>query len=166
MGKRIFSELLKDKKGLVGAEIGVFRGDHAAELLGLDIKKLYLVDPYEQYSQYEAGAEIWEGLKKAKKEAVGRLDKKKVRWLFMRSVAAAKKAKNNSLDFVYIDGNHAQKFVKQDIECWSKKVKKGGLVGGHDYDDKHGVIPAVTEFAKENDVEIKIAGNEWWYWKK
>ena len=166
MGKRIFSKLLKDKEELVGAEIGVFRGDNAADLLELDVKKLYLVDPYKQYSKYEASAEIWEGLEEAKKEAVEKLDKKRVKWLFLRSVAAAKKVKDSSLDFVYIDGNHAEEFVKQDIECWSKKVKRGGLVGGHDYDERHGVIPAVTEFAKENDVEIETAGIEWWYWKK
>ena len=166
MGRRKFSELLKDKKDLVGAEIGVFMGEHAKQLLdNLDIRKLYLVDPYEIYDEYVASDEILKGLREAEKEAVEKLDKKKVKWFFLRSVDAAKRVKDDSLDFVYIDGNHAEEFVKQDIEFWSKKVKKGGLVGGHDYDDRHGVIPAVVDFACENGVYIQTAGIEWWYWK-
>ena len=41
---------LNGKKGIVGVEIGVFEGDHALSLLeNLDIKNLYLVDPYVMY---------------------------------------------------------------------------------------------------------------------
>ena len=42
---------------------------------------------------------------------------------------------DGSLDFVYLDGNHAYDFIKQDIELWYPKVKKGGIVAGHDYLD-------------------------------
>lgn len=168
MGKRKFSELLKDKKDLVGAEIGVFRGEHAKQLLeNLDIKKLYLVDLYKCYPQYEASAEILGGLGKARKEAKKELEEhmSKIAWLIERSETAVKKFSDGGLDFVYIDGNHAYRFVKQDVGLWSKKVKKGGLVGGHDYDERHGVIPAVTDFAVKNKVDIQTAGIEWWYWK-
>ena len=45
---------LKGKKDLIGVEIGVFEADHALSLLeNLDIKKLYLVDPYEMYDDYD-----------------------------------------------------------------------------------------------------------------
>lgn len=40
---------------------------------------------------------------------------------------------DNSLDFVYIDGNHAYDWVKQDIQLWWPKLKKNGLLMGHDY---------------------------------
>ena len=40
---------------------------------------------------------------------------------------------NESLDFVYIDGNHHFKYVAEDICGWSKKVRKGGIISGHDY---------------------------------
>ena len=42
---------------------------------------------------------------------------------------------DESLDFVYIDANHAYDFVKQDMTLWYPKVKKGGYLGGHDYID-------------------------------
>jgi len=45
---------LRNKKnggGLVGIEIGVSGGDHAISLLeSLDIERLYLIDPYENYT--------------------------------------------------------------------------------------------------------------------
>ena len=39
----------------------------------------------------------------------------------------------NSLDFIYIDANHAYDFVVKDIELWFPKLKKGGVFAGHDY---------------------------------
>jgi hypothetical protein len=38
-----------------------------------------------------------------------------------------------SLDFVYIDGDHTLIPVIQDILKWSRKVRTGGVVAGHDY---------------------------------
>jgi cephalosporin hydroxylase len=101
---------------------------------------------------------------------------------------------NNSLDFVYIDANHAYNYVVQDIELWYPKVKKGGYLCGHDYidmdwyndpnfsengKDKHiynsdfyhgvfGVNPAVDEFCKNNGYNPQVT-NEWfgtWWIKK
>jgi hypothetical protein len=39
----------------------------------------------------------------------------------------------DELDFVYIDGNHCFDFVMQDLIEWNKKVRKGGVISGHDY---------------------------------
>ena len=61
------------------------------------------------------------------------------------SVDVSKQYKNKSLDFVFIDGSHEYKDVKADIKAWSKKVKKGGYIGGHDYSDHEGVRKAVIE---------------------
>ena len=48
------------------------------------------------------------------------------------------------LDFIYIDGNHQYEYVKNDIILSQKIVKEGGIIAGHDYDNK-GVIKAVDE---------------------
>ncbi len=40
---------------------------------------------------------------------------------------------DESLDFVFIDGNHDFEYVVEDICKWTKKVRKGGIVSGHDY---------------------------------
>ena len=46
---------------------------------------------------------------------------------------AVKTFEDGSLDFVFIDGNHAFEYVTEDIAEWSKKVRKGGIISGHDY---------------------------------
>lgn len=38
-----------------------------------------------------------------------------------------------SLDFVYIDGNHQFGYVAMDLMKWADKVKRGGVICGHDY---------------------------------
>lgn len=48
------------------------------------------------------------------------------------SVDAAKKFKDESLDFVFIDAGHEYYAVKEDILAWYPKVKKGGILAGHD----------------------------------
>ena len=40
---------------------------------------------------------------------------------------------DHGLDFVYIDGNHAFGYVAMDLMKWSQKVRKGGIIAGHDY---------------------------------
>lgn len=160
--KRPFDVLLKDKKNLIGAEIGVYRGQHVKEMLiSLDIKKLYLIDSWEYYSKYNE-EKIKDKISEAyadAKELLKEFNDGKLVWIKDYSIEAVKKFKNNSLDFVYIDANHAYEFVKQDIEVWLPKVKVNGLIGGHDYDNKptayiYGVKKAVDEYCKKNNIKL------------
>jgi predicted O-methyltransferase YrrM len=53
---------------------------------------------------------------------------------------------DESLDVVFIDLTHTYEEVKQDITFWLPKVKKGGILSGHDYEIAwEGVIKAVDE---------------------
>ena len=38
-----------------------------------------------------------------------------------------------SVDFVYIDARHDYKGAMEDIKAWWPKLKKGGLLSGHDF---------------------------------
>jgi len=51
----------------------------------------------------------------------------------MSSMEAVKKFQDESLDFVFIDGSHEYEDIKDDIKSWLPKVKKGGVLAGHDY---------------------------------
>lgn len=51
----------------------------------------------------------------------------------MFSMQAINIIRDESLDFVYIDANHDFAHVTEDIFHWSKKVRPGGIVAGHDY---------------------------------
>lgn len=51
-----------------------------------------------------------------------------------------------SLDGVFIDADHSYEAVKKDITNWMPKVRKGGILAGHDYIQTfEGVIRAVNE---------------------
>jgi hypothetical protein len=52
---------------------------------------------------------------------------------------------DESLDFIYIDGDHTYMGVKEDIQNYLPKLKKGGLMAGHDYEvgTWSGVVDAV-----------------------
>ena len=66
----------------------------------------------------------------------------------MDSVAAASLYAHGSLDAVFIDADHSQSKVMQDIAAWRVKVKSGGILAGHDFTTEPGVggvIEAVTE---------------------
>ena len=64
----------------------------------------------------------------------------------MTSVEASTKFEDESLDFVFIDASHAYEDVKLDIETWMPKVKLGGIIGGHDYED---YFPSVKQAVNE-----------------
>lgn len=56
------------------------------------------------------------------------------------------KFSNNEFDFLYIDANHSYDGVKRDLELYIPKVKKGGVIAGHDYVENWvGVRKAVDE---------------------
>jgi predicted O-methyltransferase YrrM len=58
--------------------------------------------------------------------------------------------KDESLDGVFIDADHSYEAVKLDIQNWMPKVRKGGILAGHDYTSAWpGVIRAVDEIFPE-----------------
>jgi len=62
------------------------------------------------------------------------------------SNTASKKFADESIDVVFIDLTHTYEAVKEDIELWLPKVKKGGYLAGDDYHQNwQGVIQAVDE---------------------
>ena len=73
----------------------------------------------------------------------------------------------DNLDFVYIDGNHQYEFVAKDIKTYYPKLKKGGVLGGHDMyngfcSEHNGVVQAVAEFAIKNNLQLCVELPDWW----
>lgn len=50
-----------------------------------------------------------------------------------KSLDAAKRVVDQSLDFVYLDTDADFTAQTSDIHEWSKKVRRGGIIAGHDY---------------------------------
>lgn len=130
---------------VIGAEIGVAQGNYAEVLLSaIPGLKLILVDSYEGE---------WSLLYAAAKQRFPEL-------IRQRSLEAVQDIADNSLDFVFIDADHAYESVKADIAAWTPKVRPGGIVSGHDYyltrQGNEGVIRAVNEYTADNNYELNF----------
>lgn len=164
---------LRNKNNLVGCEIGVFEGDHALSLLiNLDIEKLYLIDPYEMYDDYYEGNKHYgkdqTSLPKAKINALRKLEKykDKIIWIKKYSNEAISEILDD-LDFIYIDGNHQEEYVWDDITNYIFKLKRGGVIGGHDFyngfqRDHDGVVNSVIKYAVKNALSLQVELPDWW----
>lgn len=106
-------------------EIGVREGFNAREMLKAsdELDKLILVDNYigteEQYEKV-----MLENLK----PHWDRCDYK-----HMTSLEASALIPDNSIDYCYIDGDHEYGSVLTDLQVWYPKVKKFGMLAGHDF---------------------------------
>ena len=158
-------QLLENRKYEIGCEVGVHTGNTTEFLLKNlpNIKKYYAVDPWKIYKMYDGSMYRKPGHKKFKtmdaaKEQFDKVIKpfqNKVVILHMTSVEAAKLVKDHSLDWVFIDANHEYEYIKENLKLWSKKVKIGGLISGHDYNDKwSGIKKAVNEFVPKDKLVI------------
>ena len=118
----------------IGAEIGVCYGTYSETLCknipGLKLYGIEFGEPYRGYGDMRA----WSTFNKFKEESRIRLAPYDFSLVKKKSMDAVKDFEDNSLDFVYIDANHEYSFVFEDIIEWTKKVKSGGVVYGHDYD--------------------------------
>lgn len=148
------------------AEIGVWRGHTSIVLLEHipSIKTYHLIDPWESYKDYEqSGLRISANLPEAKIICQDRLYPyaDKLVWHQAFSIDAAKEIGNSSLDLVFIDANHTYEYVKDDIRNWWPKVRKRGIIAGHDYKPNFpGVCRAVDEIFGD-DLHLSL-DSVWW----
>ncbi len=116
----------------VGAEIGVDRGEFSEKFCEAGIT-LYGIDPWkydDDYIDRHSQARL-DGFFESTKQKLSKYKNAKI--IRKTSMEALADFSDYSLDFVYIDGNHQLKYVVEDIVEWSKKVKVGGIISGHDY---------------------------------
>ena len=126
-------KLLKELDFKIGAEIGVLRGWWSENLFSyIPDLKLYGIDKWKCYPTYR-DFKSQKQLDEYHKEAKKKLKKFDCKLIKKWSMDAVKDFDDESLDFVFIDGNHSFEYVTNDIAEWSKKVKKGGIVAGHDF---------------------------------
>ena len=156
-----------------GAEVGVEQGQNAARILTGWRGRLLLVDCWAQQplAVYCDQAAYWSD---ADQEANyqktlaamapfgGRATVRR-----MMSAEAAGQLADGELDFVYLDANHEYSAVLAELALWYPKVRRGGMISGHDFLDAgrpFGVASAVREFVRELPVALEVAPEDWANW--
>jgi hypothetical protein len=147
----------------VGAEIGVQNGFNAQRIFEHWKGKIILVDRWDRAEELKLCVQT--NMFKYYKLLIG------------DSVEMADHVPDSTLDWIYIDAGHSYKEVKADFEAWYPKVRKGGIVSGHDYgeNDCIGVKQFIDEYIKLNpDIEMNFTTDDffegreyqtWWFEK-
>lgn len=142
------------------AEIGVAEGRYSLELLSWKdgngrnlFDKVYLVDRWacnpDQFGDASM-PQTWH--ENNYEEVVQRTRIHGIRPVLLRgdSHRMADLVDDQSLSFLYIDGDHSLEGVTRDLQAWFPKVKPGGLIALHDYENPdYGVKEALQAFAKD-----------------
>lgn len=116
----------------VGAEIGVYKGEFSEKIAKVGLK-LFSIDPWRNYKDFyhSQGQKRLDFLYEHTKRVLAPYSN--VTIIRKSSMEALDDIPDGSLDFVYIDANHEFRYIAEDLAEWTKKVKKGGVVSGHDY---------------------------------
>ena len=158
-------------KGGIGAEIGVWKGDYSARLLELARpSKLHLIDPW-QTREDPSYDTAWYGKARGidmdevhtsvcnrfrTEVASGQVEIHRA-----PSVVAMSQFPDASLDYVYVDGDHAYEGVKPDLEISVRKVRQGGLICIDDHMIGKwwgdGIVRAVNETLGQNASALQLA---------
>lgn len=163
-GAYLLPVLEKMDGDLIGCEVGVCLGV-TSELYAKslpNLKKLYSVDSYESFIDWNGFVLSDNRQNLIKENAYGRLkDFHNVELVYTRSKEFSMTLDDNSLDFIFIDGDHSYNGVLSDLQLFLPKMKSGGLFAGHDVYLK-GVQDALRTFFSDRVEEIKVVDNIWY----
>lgn len=173
-------------------EIGVAKGEFTKYILeNTSLSKLMLVDPYKNFEIKDfSDAMNFIDMEKLFKICKNNLFNYRNRIHFIRKTSseAVLEIDDESIDVVYIDGNHAYKFVLEDLRNYWPKLRSGGIMFGDDvyeYSENkdvvkiwdgvslekshswgvYGVHAAVIDFCKENKLHYSIFSNQFMIYK-
>ncbi len=131
--REFLASIFKDLGFTKGVEIGVERGLYSEVLCRNNPGvHLFSVDAWTAYKEYRDHVTQTK-LDGIYEEAKARLKPYNAELIKGFSMDVVKSFPDNYFDFVYIDGNHEYQHVVDDITQWTKKVRPGGIVAGHDY---------------------------------
>ena len=160
---------------ITGVEIGVFAGQLSERLLASrPDMTLHMVDSWGDYeSSLEESGDYHATLTEEWQESYYEMTKSAVASFAPRAIIHRKKSVDaagdvdDGLDFIFIDADHSYEGCYSDIKAWSSKVRTGGLLCGHDYDNtdypQWGVKRAVDEYVAENGLQLDLGDNFTWF---
>ena len=163
--------MVKDKlvNGIVCAEVGVLRGQFSRWINKIiQPKELHLIDSWgkhlESFTDYKTFTpQHWIDIMN---KVQAKLPKAKL--YRMLSIEGATKFPDEYFDFIYIDADHDRCY--EDLVAWYPKLKKGGIIAGHDYNWEKGVVNNVErdvrKFFKDDFDHTHESLQSWYHFKK
>jgi len=156
---------------VTGIEVGCFKGETSRILLDeIEGLTLHMVDPWKEWPEdhtfYKTGmgkrtqAE-WDEVYQEALSAVQNRPAVVHRHTSQEAESGFQKA---TVELVFIDGGHTYEDVIEDIRLWLPKVKKGGLICGHDYGGRYeGVRRAVLKCFGGRELIVHHRARMWGY---
>jgi len=198
--EHIFIGLTREKGYKRLVEVGVFSGTLTNRVVSIlereqfGLERYLCVDPWQVYIDYyhrdhlakEADPNWWEEIYK-KAEYVYSIFPNIVEIMRMTSAEASAicRRENQEFDAVYIDAIHDEENIVKDVYGWLPMIRKGGMIGGHDYIKSYTPMAKALDAIFEDRINLMIVdpsrpalsykntaqGGNWWVfvnnkWKK
>lgn len=150
-GYRRFLAALPDDRPSAWVEIGALQGRSTA-FLGVEAARLgkpvslHVVDSW-QFPTPEKGAELYQAFQRQIQPVVAALGEDRVNVYRLPSMEAVKLFEDESVDVVWVDGDHHYEACRADILAWWPKLKVGGYMGGDDWNMEPVQRAVVEQFA-------------------
>ena len=163
--RRALLDLWRARGYLFGCEVGVYRGNFAAQILQtVNPANLALVDPWDGGGM----GKVFDG-DAIYRDVCARFGNEvdaEIVWIYRDySPAAAIQFEDRQFDFVYLDARHDYASVLADCRAWLPKVAPGGILAGHDYRNigrRKQVKRAVDELFGARVNVTGEPGPSWW----
>lgn len=156
------------------AEVGVWKG-HGVAFLARELManredrdfEIVAVDLFDDLWKYKDYEKMYEGFKikyiykMYEYNVKNREEGKYITEVKGYSDKSANQFEDGYFDVVFLDADHTEEQVKKDIYAWLPKVRKGGIISGHDYvASQPGVIKAVNSIWRK---DRKLFKGHVWY---
>lgn len=162
IGRDLMAQLFNELGFTKGAEVGVETGLYSEVLCkAIPNLELFSIDAWLAYGEYRDDI-AQDKVDELYARAVKRLAPYNAKLIKGLSLDVVKTFEDESLDFVYIDANHTYEHVYADVTEWIKKVRRGGIIAGHDFIRKivkpggksqnNGIIDALIDYTKANKI--------------
>ena len=162
-------------KDSIFLEIGVFKADFSKQVIKVaNPKEFYMVDIWQggwgsgdkngdNHLHIENMEDVYLSLYQQTKH------KPNIHVVRATSTAFLKSCEDNYFDVIYVDGDHAEQAVYEDLSNSFKKIKDGGMLMGHDFDYTLGgarhkaggdVVRAVIRFCRDYNQKVSCVADD------
>jgi hypothetical protein len=150
---KVMADLINDRGFTKIAEVGVWKGRFMAGVLwscpqiteywGIDSWQVLNNPEYHEGNMLLLDDKGWEETYLYVCRYM--LQYKSLRLIRAGSLEASKLFPDGYFDLVFIDADHTYEYVLADIKAWTPKVRKGGIISGHDCIKKLPGVPKAVE---------------------